>query len=66
MEITQLGFSWMNEVEWRGEFGTNIDGGMNQSYSSYVSPKGRRKSSRKVERRTGVAVCVFYVYDVCF
>jgi len=28
VEITQLGFSWMNEVEWRGEFGTNDDGGI--------------------------------------
>ena len=65
MEITQLGFSWMNEVEWRGEFGTNDDGGIKVE-SSFVSPKGRRKSSRKVERRTGVAVCVFYIYDVCF
>jgi len=62
VEITQLGFSWMNEVEWRGEFGTNDDGGMNQSRKQ----KGRVPQERKVERRTGVAVCVFYIYDVCF
>jgi len=53
-------------MEWREDFGTNDDGGIKVE-SGFVLPKkeGRVPQERKVERRTGVAVCVF-IYDVCF
>ena len=51
-------------MKWRGEFGTSDDGGMNQSHSSFVLPKERRKSSTREEGRKADgsgSVCVLFI-----
>ena len=59
MEITQLGFSWMNEVEWREE---------ESSERTMEESKSKRKSSTREEGRKADgsgSVCVLYIYMMC-
>ena len=63
MEITQLGFSWMNEVEWSGEESSERTM-MEESKSKEIRKSSTREEGRKADGSG--SVCVFYIYDVCF